>query len=147
MPNYSQSKEHPEDVGVLTLYRLFNFDTPASTENGALSANGTHIGKTPAGSFIHGTDVDIKTAFNAATTNVLTVGSAADDDGLATSAGTASGTPGYKPNLQGAQSGYNSAETQWYIKYTQTGTAATTGVAHIAVRFTPIAFHLVDTSF
>ena len=148
MPNYTNAKEHPEDVGVLTLYRMVTFSTPASMENGVNSAFGVHVGKFPAGSFIHGTDVYIATAFNAATTNVFTVGNSAVADAYATSAEVAAGTPGTKRNLSGsANLGYVANETQVYAKYSQTGTAATAGVAHVTIRFTPIAFHLVDSSF
>src|SRR5918993_3457688 len=101
-------------------------------------ATGVEIGTIPAGSFVAGTHVHIVTAFNAATTNVLTVGTAADDDGFATSAGTVAGTPGVKLNLTGAQSGDTlTADTPVVFKYTQTGTAATTGVAQAVVTFYP----------
>ena len=148
MPNYAQAKEHPEDVGCLTLYRQITFSQPASLENGVASAFGIHVGKLPAGSFIHGTDVHIATAFNAGTTNVFTVGNSTTADAYATTAEVIAGTPGTKRNLSGsANLGYVPLETQVYAKYSQTGTAATAGVAHVTMRFTPIAFHLVDTSF
>jgi hypothetical protein len=101
-------------------------------------ATGVEIGTIPAGSFVTGVWVHVTTAFNAATTNVLVVGTAADDDGFAAAAGTLSGATGVKANLTGAQSGDTlTADTPVVMKYTQTGTAATAGVASILVNFYP----------
>lgn len=101
-------------------------------------ATGVEIGEIPSGSFVGGATVWIKTAFNAATTNVLVVGTTADDDGFVTSAGAAAGTTGFKFNLTGAQSGDTlTADTKVYLKYTQTGTAATTGEAVVLVYYYP----------
>lgn len=98
-------------------------------------ATGIQIGTIPAGSFVLPPWVNIETVFNAATTNVLTVGSAADDDGFLTSAVSASGVAGVKTGVTGAQLGNIAADTPVYIKYTQTGTAATTGVADVVVPY------------
>src|SRR5215217_7551133 len=95
-----------------------NFDS-------AGAATGIEIGTLPAGAFVLTATCHIITAFNAATTNVLVVGTAADDDGFATSAGTIAGTAGVKASLLGAQSGDTlTADTPVVMKYTQTGTAA-----------------------
>lgn len=100
-------------------------------------ATGIEIGKIPAGSFVDSVSVSVEVVFNALTTNVLTVGSAADDDGFATAAGTASTAAGQKRGLTGAQSGNIAADTSVLVKYTQTGTAATTGVADVVLYFYP----------
>jgi hypothetical protein len=94
-----------------------NFDTSGA-------ATGVEIGTIPAGSFVAGVHVHVITAFNAATTNVLVVGTAADDDGFATTAATLSGDT-------------LTADTPVVMKYTQTGTAASAGAAAILVNFYP----------
>jgi hypothetical protein len=101
-------------------------------------ATGVEIGTIPAGSFVMPGTVHITTAFNAATTNVLVVGTAADDDGFMAAAGTLSGATGVKTTLTGAQSGDTlTADTPVVVKYTQTGTAATAGVASVILPFYP----------
>jgi len=104
------------------------------------AATGIEIGTIPAGSFVGSVTVHVATAFNAATTNVLVVGTAADDDGFAVAAGTLSGATGLKTALFGAQSGDTlTADTPVVVKYTQTGTAATAGDAQVLVTFYPHA--------
>jgi hypothetical protein len=104
----------------------------------ANAATGIELGTLPAGSFVDGVTVHVITAFNAGTTNVLVVGTAADDDGFATSAGIAAGTAGKKNSLDGAQSGDSlTADTPVVAKFTQTGTAATTGEASILLKYAP----------
>lgn len=101
---------------------------------------GIQIGTIPAGSFVLPATVHVKTAFDAGTTNVLVVGSSADDDGFVASAGAAAGTAGVKGALTGAQSGaVLTADTPVYIKYTQTGTAATAGAAEVVLPYYPHA--------
>ena len=103
-------------------------------------ASGIAVGAIPAGSFVLPAHVHVTTAFNAATTNVLVVGTAADDDGFVTSAGAIAGTAGLKTNLVGAQSGVAlTADAEVVVKFTQTGTAATAGVAEIVVPYYPHA--------
>lgn len=127
---------HPEDIGVGYLRRTVNFDTPFDNERGLANTFGVPIGGLEAGACVIGVDVVIETAFNAATTNVLVVGTSADDDGFAATAGTVPGTIGFKPNLQGALSGIPLASnTTCFVKYTQSGTAATAGKATIIVKF------------
>jgi hypothetical protein len=98
---------------------------------------GIEIGKIPAGSFVLPPVVNIETAFNAATTNVLVVGTSADDDGYLTNAVSASGVAGVKTGVTGALLGNNAADVSVLVKYTQTGTAATAGVADVIVPYYP----------
>lgn len=80
----------------------------------------------------------VVTAFNAGTTNVLTLGDSADsgNDNYLTSSDITEGTPGFYPaapvrvRLE--------ADTTITARYTQTGTAATTGKARFIIRFTPL---------
>lgn len=127
---------HPEDTGIGYLRRTINFDTPYADAPGVTATNGVPIGALEAGCIALGCDVTIETVFNAATTNVLVVGTVADDDGFATTATTLPAATGFKQNLAGAQSGIPlAANTIVYAKYSQTGTAATTGKAHIVLKF------------
>ena len=91
----------------------------------------------PQGAFILGVWVEIVTAFNAVTTNVLTVGTNATSYNNIVNAGdvneAATGvtmvTRGLGRSLAAA------ADTQVFVMYTQTGTAATTGQAVIVIEF------------
>ncbi len=91
----------------------------------------------PQGAFILGVWVEIVTVFNAVTTNVLTVGTNATSYNNIVNAGdvneAATGvtmvTRGLGRSLAAA------ADTQVFVMYTQTGTAATTGQAVIVIEF------------
>ena len=91
----------------------------------------------PVGAFITGCWVSITTVFNASSTNVLTVGTnsttfnnlvaAGDVDEL--TVGTTNVTRGLGPSLAA------SADVTPVVKYTQTGTPGTTGVAVILITY------------
>ncbi len=91
----------------------------------------------PQGAFILGVWVEIVTVFNAVTTNVLTVGTNAASYNNIVNAGdvneTATGvtqvTRGLGRSLAAA------GDTQVFVMYTQSGTAATTGQAVIVIEF------------
>lgn len=94
------------------------------------------LGTLPAGAIVTDLLIRVSEAFNAATTNVLTIGTAADDDSLlgatdldelevdTTEAFVAKG---YKVTV----------DTPLFIKYAQTGTAASAGAADIILTFIP----------
>lgn len=127
-PIWTNAIKHPEDVGVGVWRRRIAFN-----ETGFV--NGLPVVTLEKGGIPLRAYVRIETAFNAATTNVLVLGSAADDDGLVTSANAAAGTPGFKAGT-GAELGVElAADTTFFGKYTQTGTAATAGVAEFVVEF------------
>lgn len=126
----------PEDSGIMYVRRTVTFDLPFADAPGVAATNGVPIGALEAGTIPLGCDVTIETAFNAATTNVLVVGTVDDDDGFAATAGTVPGTTGFKQNLTGALTGIPLAANKVvYVKYTQTGTAATAGKAHVVLKF------------
>lgn len=126
----------PEDVGIMYLRRTVSFDTPFADAPGVTATNGVPIGALEAGAIPLGCDVTIETAFNAATTNTLDIGSAATPAGIAAAASTLAGATGFKQNLSGTLSGIPlGANTIIYAKYAQTGTAATAGKAHIVLKF------------
>lgn len=119
---------HPEDVGVGHIRRTVEWD------DAGLDA-GIAIGALEAGAIPLRAGVLVETAFNAGTTNVLVLGSAADDDGLVTSVNAGAGATGVKIGT-GAQIGIPlAANTVFYARYTQTGTAATAGKATLWVEF------------
>jgi hypothetical protein len=81
--------------------------------------------------------VSIETAFNAGTTNSLTVGTTAVPTAFAAAASTVAGTAGYKPGITSTGQGNVTADTQVLAFFTQSGTAATAGLADILVHFYP----------
>jgi hypothetical protein len=94
------------------------------------------LGTLPAGAIVTGMLVKVTEAFNAATTNVLTVGTASDDDAIIGAADVDETTVGTTVTF--AAVGYKAtAATPLFIKYAQTGTAATAGAADIVLWFVP----------
>lgn len=91
----------------------------------------------PAGAFITRLLVDVKTAFNAATTNILLIGTnsasfnnmCATNDLDLTTIGVYEVTRGYGRSL------FNAADTGVYAIYVQSGTTATTGSAIICITY------------
>lgn len=94
-------------------------------------AGGVVMGTLPAGAMIVSQDVRCNTAFNAATTNALNVGTAAGGTQLFTDAATAGARQPTKANLSFA------TDTDIFVQYAQTGTAATTGQADIVIGYVP----------
>lgn len=95
------------------------------------------LGVIPPGSIIIGAGVVISTAFNAASTNVIDIGTNADPDGLATD--LAGGTIGLivADELATSNDLYTTTDVTILASYAQTGTAATAGLGHVFVQFIP----------
>lgn len=113
------------------LSKSFAFDTP-----GIGTASMVQVGTLPAGCLVTETLVRVRTAFNAGTTNVIIVGTAADDDEFIAAGDvdeTATGTT-FSDRSAGL---VFTADTAVYVKYSQTGTAATTGEADVVVIYVP----------
>lgn len=112
------------------------FNTP-----GIATAQTVEVGHLPAGAVVTNALVVVTTAFNAATTNVLVVGTGSSNNEFF-DASTSGSTV-----TEGTTGGYNSAVALGYIagangevvyaQYTQTGTAATTGAATIVISYAP----------
>jgi hypothetical protein len=105
--------------------------------NDAGIATGVATGKyLPAGAILSGTDVLITTTFNAQTTNVLTIGTNGTTANNIVATVTAS-AGGITVNLlpTAAALGKLAADAQLYVKYSQTGTAATQGAATFIVTY------------
>jgi hypothetical protein len=111
------------------------------TFNEANIATGVVKGTLPAGSQILDIGVNITTAFNAGTTNVLVLGSTAGGTNIATNAETVPGTLGFKRCTTGCAlsplAAPLSADTDVFAQYTQTGAAATAGAATIVIAYIP----------
>lgn len=92
----------------------------------------------PLGALIVGTDAIVTQAFNAGTTNVLTVGSLAGANAdVISAAAEAEGAVGLTQNIPptGAMLGPLAADTPIFAQYTQTGTPATTGAAYVVIKY------------
>jgi hypothetical protein len=94
----------------------------------------------PAGAIITSTSVLVTTTFNAQTTNVLTVGTNGTTANNMVASGdvdetTAALTNAIKPTS--AALGKLAADVPVYVKFTQTGTAATQGAATVIVHYVP----------
>jgi len=120
---------HPEDVGVGNVRRAITFD-----QSGI--GTGVPIGCVPKGATILRAACAVTEVFDAGTTNVLVLGTSADDDGFVTSTNAAAGTTGLKSGTGALLTGAPlTADTVIYAKFTQTGTAATAGAAQFIVEF------------
>ncbi len=103
----------------------------------AAAANGLAIGMIPAGAMIDVSIVDVSAAFNAGTTNDITVGTNPTNyDNILTSAQIAAATQGVKrglaPTLRVDQV---TQPTMIYLKSNLTGTAATAGQLTLTIKF------------
>lgn len=94
------------------------------------------VGKLPAGALIVKpiSGVQVNTVFNAATTNVLDIGTDSNDDLYGTD--LALGTATFVP-LDEAVSMVVAAETLITATYAQTGTAATAGAGEVVIAYIP----------
>lgn len=99
--------------------------------NDAGIAAGVFFGTIPAGAMIIQQNVRVNTAFNAGTTNALNVGTTAGGTQLFTDAATAGARSPAVANLSFA------TDTDLYVSYAQTGTAATAGQADIVIEYVP----------
>ncbi len=99
--------------------------------NDAGIAAGVFVGTLPAGALLTRLTVRVNTAFNAGTTNALNAGTSALGTQLFTDVATLGARFPTVPNLSFA------TDTDFYVSYAQTGTAATAGQADIAVEYIP----------
>jgi hypothetical protein len=103
-------------------------------------SSGVRAATLPAGAIIHGTDVNVTEVFNAGTTNVLVVGINSSSYNNMIASGdvdeTALGlTQNVKPT--GTALVPLAADSDVYVKFTETGTASTTGIAYILIKYVP----------
>lgn len=98
---------------------------------------GVQIGTLPAGAQITDIGINVTTAFNAATTNNLLLGTAAAGNQIATTSDSAAGSTGFKRATTGCALTPPTSDTAVYVTYTQTGTAATAGKATVVISYVP----------
>lgn len=99
--------------------------------NDSAIGTGVVMGTLPAGAMLISQNVQVITAFNAGTTNAINVGTAAGGAQFFTDAATAGARQPAIANLSFAN------DQDVYVQFAQTGTAATAGVARIAIGYAP----------
>ena len=118
----------PYNMGACGMVQMMHIGKIAFDSTSA--STGVKLGKVPKNTIITKAVCVVSKAFNAGTTNVVILGTAADDDALMASADVTEGTAGaYSKNTWLDVS----AETELIAKYTETGTAATSGEAEFYV--------------
>lgn len=106
--------------------------------NDAGIAAGVNCGTLPAGAMLVMAAVRVNTAFNAATTNVLQMGTTATGGEILASAVVLAGATGFKTATSGtAFAATFATDTDIFVSYTQTGAVATTGQADLMVGYVP----------
>lgn len=109
---------------------VLNFNTTGAS-------SGVKIGTLPANAVVQFWRANVETAFNAGTTNPITIGTTATGAEIAASASITSGTAGAYTGSPAAAAGWKqqTADQDVFCSYIPTGTAATTGKAIITVTF------------
>ena len=118
--------------------RQVHFLTKSVTYSDADIAGGSTVAFAfglPANAFVMNTVVRIKTVFNAATTNVLTVGTNNPTSDNLVAAADVSEAAVATTTVNGPGILSTTASLDVFVKYTQTGTAATTGAADVVVTY------------
>lgn len=120
--------------------QMVHYCRKAVNYNDSGIASGVKFGTIPAGAIIIGTDVHVTTVFNAATTNVLTAGgNSATWTDIVAAGDVNEAATGLTKDISptGSSLGVIAADRDIYAQYAQTGTAATTGLAQIIVKYVP----------
>lgn len=111
--------------------------TIAYTDTGAVT-----IGTLPAGAQIVDVNIDVTTAFNAATTNTVTVGKTGTAAAFvtATSVGTAGRASVATTGVYSAWANVGTSDVDYAtVTYSQTGTAASAGAARVTIVYKSFA--------
>jgi hypothetical protein len=130
MSNTSQARiYHTRQVHYLTKRVAFN---DVGIDGGSTVKFNAQL---PANAFITHTHVDINTVFNGGSTNVLTVGTNSATTNNIVAAADVNEASAQVFAVTGVGVLNTSTPLDIYVKYTQTGTAATTGQADIVVSY------------
>ena len=126
-------KVNATDFGICGTEQLFYAGSVAFDTTGV--STGVDLKKLPNNAYITRAVAVVTTAFDAGTTNVLTVGTNDDCDNILGSSDVTEGTAGAysKQTFVEAAKG-----AKIKAKYTQTGTAATAGAADVYIFFVSI---------
>ena len=129
-PAFPQSRRDPRQVPN-TLKMIMNWNDAGVTTGEAFPFS------LPQSAFITDVKVEVVTAFNAATTNTLTVGTNSSSyNNIVATADVNLGATGVTSVSRGwGRSIANAADTTPFVTYTQTGTSATTGQAIIVITY------------
>lgn len=103
-------------------------------------ASGQAFGALPAGAYVLSIDAYVTTAFNAGTTNVVTLGTSKSSANEVVASGITAGTAGVYHLTSAAGLGLavtNGVSPTLYAKYAQTGNAATAGSVTIVIAYVP----------
>lgn len=103
----------------------------------AAGAAGVQVDTLPDGARVLRSHIFVETAFNAATTNVLDVGTAADPDQFLPTATVLAGATGLKTVAPPALQGVIVGDTPVTAIYSYTGAAPTTGLATVIIEYAP----------
>ncbi|WP_316219387.1 hypothetical protein [Bradyrhizobium sp. SZCCHNR2026] len=103
------------------------------------AASGVAVSKNwlPKGAVILRATATVTSAFNAATTNTLSVGTAGDSTTNIVNAQTVGAVGQFAAAPTGAALGPLTADKQVQVTYTQAGAAATAGAAYVVIEYVP----------
>jgi len=101
------------------------------------TADKVKVGTLPAGAFIVKALVRVDTVFNAASTNVLVVGTSGGSDADIVASGDVNEASAQTFVCTTGNGLSLTSDTDIFAKYTQTGTPATTGKATIVIEYAP----------
>lgn len=125
-------KLKPYNIGACGMCQMFYAGTVKFNTEGITA--GVALCEVPAGLIVTRAIAVVKTAFNAGTTNVLTIGKKTNANEILGTADITEGTVGtYQKNVF-VEMG---AETAVYAKFTQTGIEATAGEVDIYLEVVP----------
>lgn len=119
---------HPEDVGAGFWRRRLLFNQQGF-------AAGVPVCKLEKGTVITNAKAYVATAFNAGTTNVVTLGTLGSPSALMSTGDVAATATGYKQGTGSLIGQELTADTQIYAFFSQTGTAATAGDVDFHIHF------------
>lgn len=125
----SAARDVKSPVTQVITYTL-NFNTSGAS-------SGVKLGTVPAGAIVLRWTARVLTAFNAGSTNPITIGVTATGAEIAASSSITSGTAGNYTGGPAAAGGWAafSADQALYASYIPTGTTVTTGKAIITIEF------------
>lgn len=103
----------------------------------AAGVAGLQVDTLPAGARVLRSHAFIETAFNAATTNVLDVGTVADPDQFMPTATALAGATGLKTFVPTGLNGVVAVDTAVLAIYSYSGTAPTTGLVTVIIEYVP----------
>lgn len=121
------------DLGYLVsqnIYKTFSYDTPLVG-----TADTIAVGTLPSGARVTRLVVFIDTAFNAATTNEIQVGTSADADAYVEADDVDLTVTGAVEVTDRIAVTTFSSDTTVYLQYDQTGTAATAGAGAVLIEY------------